>query len=211
MTEQPGLRERKKLQTRRAILDAAVRLFEEKGYEQTTVSEIAAAADVATKTVFNYFPSKEDLFFSDHRRRSAIMQDLVESRRQDETLAELIERLRARLVAMVAEDSTDWRPELAELRYRLISEVPALQARALKLTFDIQREVADALHKAYGDRLDRISAAAVVGILVGAAQATGLASLQLGETLEQRRESSLRGLDIAMRGIRSVSEETGRG
>ena len=58
-----GLRERKKAETRQAISDTATRLFEARGFEAVTVAEIAAAANVSAKTVFNYFPAKEDLFF----------------------------------------------------------------------------------------------------------------------------------------------------
>jgi DNA-binding LacI/PurR family transcriptional regulator/AcrR family transcriptional regulator len=60
----PARRERKKAETRRAIGDAANRLFSERGFEAVTVVEIAEAADVSTKTVFNYFPAKEELFFA---------------------------------------------------------------------------------------------------------------------------------------------------
>jgi AcrR family transcriptional regulator len=58
-----NLRERKKAETRQAISDVATRLFEARGFETVTVAEIAAAANVSSKTVFNYFPAKEDLFF----------------------------------------------------------------------------------------------------------------------------------------------------
>lgn len=58
-----NLRERKKAAARQAMSDAATRLFEQRGFEQVTLSEIAAAADVSVKTIFNYFGSKEDLFF----------------------------------------------------------------------------------------------------------------------------------------------------
>src|SRR6476646_7458756 len=62
-TEQ-GLRERKKQQTRQLIADTARRLFAERGFEEVRVSEVARAADGSEATVFNYFPSKEDLFYS---------------------------------------------------------------------------------------------------------------------------------------------------
>lgn len=56
-----GLRERKKAQTRQAIIDAAERLFTERGFEAVTVEQIAEAAQVTRKTVFNHFPAKQDL------------------------------------------------------------------------------------------------------------------------------------------------------
>jgi AcrR family transcriptional regulator len=64
MTTNPGLRERKKLQTRQSIASAAHRLFIERGYHATTLPDIAEAADVSTRTIFAYFPSKEDILFS---------------------------------------------------------------------------------------------------------------------------------------------------
>jgi AcrR family transcriptional regulator len=59
----PGLRERKKQQTREHIAETARRLFGERGFEQVSVAEVARAADVSQQTVFNYFPTKEDLVF----------------------------------------------------------------------------------------------------------------------------------------------------
>jgi AcrR family transcriptional regulator len=64
LTEQPGLRERKKQQTRRLLADTARKLFVDRGFDAVTVAEIARAADVSEPTVFNYFPRKEELVFS---------------------------------------------------------------------------------------------------------------------------------------------------
>jgi AcrR family transcriptional regulator len=61
----PGLRERKKQQTRRAISDAATQLFMDNGFDNTTLGEVAEAAGVSEPTVLNYFPAKTDLFFDE--------------------------------------------------------------------------------------------------------------------------------------------------
>jgi AcrR family transcriptional regulator len=63
MSNEEGLRERKKRATRQAISDIATRLFIERGFDNVTVADVATAANVAKMTVFNYFPRKEDLFF----------------------------------------------------------------------------------------------------------------------------------------------------
>jgi AcrR family transcriptional regulator len=75
-----GLRERKKARTRRSISDTATRLFCEQGFERVTIAQIAEAADVSVKTIFNYFAAKEELFFD----------------RADELLDGLLESVRAR-------------------------------------------------------------------------------------------------------------------
>src|SRR6266540_1054223 len=65
---EPGLRERKKERTRQQIADAARELFVARGFDRVTVAEVARAAEVAEQTVYNYFPTKEDLVF--HRLES---------------------------------------------------------------------------------------------------------------------------------------------
>src|SRR5260370_2276893 len=60
-----GLRERKKLKTKEAIQREALRLFKERGYAETTIEQIAAAAEISPSTFFNYFPTKEDVVLFD--------------------------------------------------------------------------------------------------------------------------------------------------
>src|SRR3954451_17034148 len=75
-----GLRERKKRQTRDAIAAAAITLFRARGFEAVTVAEVAAAADVSEKTVFNYFPTKEDLVFWNSDDKLAERADAIRDR-----------------------------------------------------------------------------------------------------------------------------------
>src|ERR671931_1414372 len=73
-----GLRERKKSQTREAIASAAMALFAEHGFDAVTVADVARAADVSEKTVFNYFPAKEDLVLhGGEERRAALIEAIV--------------------------------------------------------------------------------------------------------------------------------------
>jgi|tagenome__1003787_1003787.scaffolds.fasta_scaffold20946774_3 AcrR family transcriptional regulator len=84
-----GLRERKKAATRQGISDAATRLFEARGFEAVTLAEIAGAADVAQKTIWNYFGSKEELFFD---AEPAVLDALVAAVRDGAPLRPLLDR-----------------------------------------------------------------------------------------------------------------------
>jgi AcrR family transcriptional regulator len=87
-----GLRERKKRQTREAIAQAAMTLFHAHGFDAVTVADVARAADVSEKTVFNYFPTKEDLVLGHGAERTAT---LIEAIRARPAGASLVEPFRA--------------------------------------------------------------------------------------------------------------------
>src|ERR1041385_8301006 len=79
MTTQPSLRQRHVDRTRQAIIDAAFELFLERGFAPTTIDEIAERADIAPRTFFRYFPTKESLLFNDsHEQIEQIIQLLRE-------------------------------------------------------------------------------------------------------------------------------------
>lgn len=206
MAEASGLRERKKVRTRQALVETSVRLFVEKGYEQTTVAQIAAAADVSTKTFFNYFRSKEDVLFADARQRVEEAVRIVGERSPDDGIADVLVRVVDGVLALIGStgDGADVTPDVFGARARLVTTVPALQGRALHLMYDAQRQLINALVLAYPDRLDRITAAAVVGAFVGAAQAGALASLDEGCSLDETRGAARHAVEIALRGIQSV-------
>src|SRR3954454_21185214 len=84
MGPQPGLRERKKQRTRATIARAAHELFAERGYHATTLPEIAEAADVSTRTIFAYFPSKEDILFSDFPKMKEALGRALDERPEGE-------------------------------------------------------------------------------------------------------------------------------
>jgi AcrR family transcriptional regulator len=80
MAAPTGLRERKKQQTRSDIARAAMQLFSDRGFDAVTVAEVAEAAGVSEKTVFNYFPAKEDLVFPNGEGRWAAVVDSIRER-----------------------------------------------------------------------------------------------------------------------------------
>ncbi|MGC1213061.1 MAG: TetR family transcriptional regulator [Micromonospora sp.] len=159
-----SLRERKRARTREALVDAAVELFERQGYEQTSVADIAAAAEIGTRTFFRYFASKEALLFPESDARVQAAVDAIATRRHDEGPADVL----LRALRTVSEHSEDMGGRLAALRLRLVREVPVVRGRALQLQLDAQRDIAAHLATAFPDQLDAVSAAALVGAFVGA-------------------------------------------
>jgi AcrR family transcriptional regulator len=96
--EPEGLRERKKRQTRAAIAEAAMTLFHAHGFDAVTVADVARAAEVSEKTVFNYFPTKEDLVLGHGAERTAA---LIEAIRARPTGASLVQPFRDATMALI--------------------------------------------------------------------------------------------------------------
>ncbi len=99
----PGLRERKKQKTRETIIKVALELFADQGYEQTTIAEIADAAEVAPRTIFAYFPSKEDILFYDS---AEIQERLAHALRERPDGTTALDALREFIFGSLAPDST---------------------------------------------------------------------------------------------------------
>jgi AcrR family transcriptional regulator len=133
-----GLRAWKKARTRTAISDIATRLFVRDGFEAVTVAHIAAAAEVSVKTVFNYFPSKEDLFFDRAEDIIGAIADAIVERAPGVTIVEAVHEVLAD--RRVPFDTTGWRGlrdphRYEEFRQFLATEEasPALRTRRLAI------------------------------------------------------------------------------
>jgi AcrR family transcriptional regulator len=125
---QLGLRERKKQQTRELIAETARRLFAERGFEEVTVAEIARAADVAETTVFNYFPTKEDLVYWRMESFEAALLDAIRERAPGEPVLTAFRGFVLQARGLLAERDPQARERLAAFT-RMIASSPALLAR----------------------------------------------------------------------------------
>jgi AcrR family transcriptional regulator len=102
-----GLRERKKRRTRARIAQVAMELFKSRGFDAVTVADVAQAAEVSEKTVFNYFPSKEDLVLEDVVEHRAAFIDAVRNRASDASLVDPFRQATLELLDRVAHDSIE--------------------------------------------------------------------------------------------------------
>ena len=123
-----GLRERKKQQTRELLAATARRLFTERGFERVSVAEIAREADVSEKTVFNYFPTKEDLVYWRLETFEEELLEAIRSRAAGESVLDAFVRFVSAPRGMLASPDEDTRERLAALS-RMIAASPALLAR----------------------------------------------------------------------------------
>ena len=162
-----GLRERKKQQTRQAIHVAAMRLFAERGFEATTIADIAAAADISPRTFFAYFPSKEEVVFAKFEPAFEDF-DRTLSERAPGTTA--LEALRGWIGRAAQEFSGD--ADAARLEARLRRDSAAVAACDLQHMRLFEQRLAEAVGEDLGEPADGLRPRLVAAAAVAALQAS---------------------------------------
>lgn len=158
------LRERNKARTRDDIIEAALRLFETRGYDATTCEEIAASAEVSTRTFFRYFDTKLDVVMAakgdEHREQDFFV--MLTARPAAESPVEALRNAVREPMARLQESGT-----LATRQYCLMMLTPSLRALAFEHFHEHESELA----RAFAIRLDRPSEDPGAGVLAAAAVA----------------------------------------
>ena len=190
---QAGLRERKKQRTRRALIDAAMALYRERGFGAVTVAEIARVADVSPRTFFSYFGSKDDVFLG---RGDERLERLVQSIRERDHRQPILAALRGALQEdrqPVREARPAGMPDLPELlRHPAIAN--RLRERWNRWEDVLAEAIAADVGAAPGDPEPRVVAAALTGAIRVAAAAAW-------EQPGRRREIAERVFDLLATGL----------
>ncbi|HEY2552222.1 MAG TPA: TetR family transcriptional regulator [Streptosporangiaceae bacterium] len=189
-----GLRERKKARTRAAIREHALRLFRERGYEATTVDQIAAAAEVSPSTFFRYFPTKEDVVLQDDF-------DLVALAALDAVPPEVAPIAAFRAAAAEA-FATLPSEELDQIRQTaaLTLTVPEVRARAIDEFARTIEVMATALARRAGKPPDDFAARNLAGAMIGVIMAATMpwAEMTGGDDLVERIDAGLAHLEAGL-------------
>ena len=142
-----GLRERKKQQTREKIARVALELFAERGYDETTLAEIADAADVAPRTIFAYFESKDDILLCEEVSFLGELKRQLDERPAGTTT---VDTLREFLSHIEAPD------EAAQRRKRVMTANPALKKKMRASLAELEPMLAESIAKDLGAGPDDI-------------------------------------------------------
>jgi AcrR family transcriptional regulator len=193
----PGLRERRKQETRQAISDIATEMFAARGFDEVTISQIAEAADVAKMTVTNYFPRKEDLVFD---RAEAVIRHLAEviaARAPGESMLAAIRRDYADAVARADVTLGLSSPAFA----RMIRNSPVLASRGLEMTQLREQALGDAIAAETGaddpqQRLVAVLLASVHRVLYAEASKRSLAGQPRAEICAVLADTATRAFDL---------------
>jgi AcrR family transcriptional regulator len=189
----PGLRERKKAKTRAAIQEHALRLFQEQGYDATTVEQIAEAAEVSPSTFFRYFPTKEDVVLYDDI--DPLLIAAFEAQPTDLTPIQALRgAMRAVFTSVPAEEmARQWE------RGRLILSVPELRMRFWDQIAQAIQLLADVVAKRVGRRADDPDIVTFAGAVAGALLSAMLAGADnLEETYPALIDAGLAYLEAGM-------------
>jgi AcrR family transcriptional regulator len=199
-----GLRERKKRRTRAAIAEAAMDLFARRGFDAVTVADVADAAEVSEKTVFNYFPSKEDLVFQTGVERRAALLEAVRSRPAGASVVAPFRQLTAALLDQVEQGPV----ERIVGTPRLVMESKALRDRLFLGWEQEAAALTPAIAEAAGEPEDSIAAASVARTLAWTHRLVFRAAVRRLMAGEDRREiaadlrdQACRAYDLLERGL----------
>jgi AcrR family transcriptional regulator len=168
METRTGLRERKKHQTRQLIFETASRLFTARGFDAVTVAEVARAADVSEMTVFNYFPTKEDLFFAGMQFFEERLLGAVRGRAPGVSALAAFRRLIVDGASRLADEQN---AEGIAKAAALIGGSPALQVREREIVARYTQRLAELLAAETGARPDDVEPWCVASALMGAHRA----------------------------------------
>jgi AcrR family transcriptional regulator len=188
----PGLRQRKRQQTRERLTRAAMALFLERGFAATTLDDIAAAADISRRSFFHYFASKEDVVFAWQEESTAALIAAVATRPASESMLAAAENAIFAIVRQL-------KPGEVTAMARLKRDNPALQARDQVKHEKFERALAQALSKRAGHKPERLEARLVAMIATGAMRIGG--ELWAAEGAREKPEALVKRMFAAIRAI----------
>jgi AcrR family transcriptional regulator len=188
----PGLRQRKLHETRERLTRAAMALFLERGFEATTIDDIATAADVSRRSFFHYFASKEDVVAAWQEGAASALVAEVVARPAGETMLTAAENAIAAAVRRID-------PAEAAAMSRLKRDNPALQARDQLKYEKLERALAEGLSQRAKTKSDRLKARLVAMIATGAMRVGG--ESWIGEGVREKPEVFVKRTFDAIRAI----------
>jgi AcrR family transcriptional regulator len=188
----PGLRERKLQATRERLARAAMALFLERGFEATTIDDIAAAADVSRRSFFHYFASKEDVVTAWQEGAAAALVAEVVGRPAGESMLTAAENAIAAALKRID-------PAEAAAMSRLKRDNPALRARDQLKYEKLERALAEGLSQRARTKSDKLKARLVAMIATGAMRVGG--ESWIGEGAREKPEAFVKRTFDAIRAI----------
>jgi AcrR family transcriptional regulator len=196
-----GLRERKKEKTRLALLDAALDLFLEQGYESTTVEQIAGVVDVSPRTFFRYFTSKDHLVLWFHDHAEEILLETLESRPPDEApFTAMMHAIRA-----VIDDMEGGTPEEADrfqkLR-RLMDTYPHLIGQSVARGAETERRLAEMIAGRRGTDPDADQLSYLIVAFAMSTMRVGFECPRRDSTLQEVMSRMTETIELAERSLR---------